>query len=118
MRRQARVRRVYRVGMQDDGAERQVLSADCVLEPGGDVRALGGAVTVALCGHWEHDGACRWPHLTVTEPGDDGVVRVRTTVTVGAAEEEEVRRRFREALEAGTLTGPDGAVSRWHVVRA
>jgi hypothetical protein len=24
-----------------------------------DPRALGGAITVALCGHWEHDGACR-----------------------------------------------------------
>jgi hypothetical protein len=23
-------------------------------------------VTVALCGHWEHDGECRWPHHTRT----------------------------------------------------
>src|SRR5688572_4713476 len=33
----------------------------------GDVRAIGAAVTVALCGHWEHEGPCRWPHLTTTE---------------------------------------------------
>ena len=24
--------------------------------------AVGAAVTTALCGHWEHDGPCRWPH--------------------------------------------------------
>jgi hypothetical protein len=29
-----------------------------------DVRAPGGLVTIALCGHWDHDGPCRWPHRT------------------------------------------------------
>ena len=98
------------------GRRRRVLSADCVLEPGSDERALGGAVTVALCGHWEHDGDCRWPHLTVTETAAGGLVHVRTTVTVAEDEEDEVRRRFREALATGALTGPDGAVSRWRLV--
>lgn len=36
-----------------------------LLDAGGDPRALGGAVTAALCGHWEHDGRCRWPHHTL-----------------------------------------------------
>ena len=35
-----------------------------LLEPGSDERAPGGAVTVALCGHWDHDGPCRWPHFS------------------------------------------------------
>ena len=41
-----------------------VHSAQVRLEPGGDAGAPGAAVTVALCGHWEHDGPCRWPHHT------------------------------------------------------
>jgi hypothetical protein len=102
--------------MREDEARRRVLSADCVLELGSDERALGGAVTVALCGHWEHEGECRWPHLTVTEAASEGLVHVMTTVTVGEDEEDEVRRRFHAALSTGTLTGPDGAVSSWRLV--
>ena len=102
--------------MREDEARTRVLSADCVLDPGSDERALGGAVTVALCGHWEHEGDCGWPHLTVTEAVSEGLVHVRTTVTVGEDEEDEVRRRFHAALSSGTLTGPDGAVSSWRLV--
>ena len=43
-------------------------------------------------------------------------MHVRTTVTVGEDEEDEVRRRFHAALATGALTGPDGAVSRWRLV--
>ena len=39
------------------------------LEPGTDTRAPGGAVTVALCGAWEHDGPCRWPHHSDIDAG-------------------------------------------------
>jgi hypothetical protein len=102
--------------MREDEARTRVLSADCVLDPGSDERALGGAVTVALCGHWEHKGDCRWPHLTVTEDGHGGLVHVRTTVTVGEEDEDEVRRRFHEALATGALAGPGGAVSSWRLV--
>jgi hypothetical protein len=102
--------------MREGGARQRVLSADCVLDPGSDERALGGAVTVALCGHWEHEGECRWPHLTVTEAESGGIVHVRTTVTVGEDEVGEVRRRFRAALATGALAGPDGTVSSWRLV--
>ena len=78
----------------------------------GDVAALGGAVTVALCGHWEHDGDCRWPHLTTVE--QDGAGHV---VTVGfdatATEVDEVRGRIRLGLATGHQTGPDGTTSTW-----
>jgi len=33
-----------------------------MLAEGTDPAAVGAMVTVALCGHWEHDGPCRWPH--------------------------------------------------------
>ena len=29
-----------------------------ILDPGGDSRAPGGAITVALCGHWDHEPPC------------------------------------------------------------
>jgi hypothetical protein len=79
----------------------------------GDPSALGGAVTVALCGHWEHDGPCRWPHHTetVVDDGDD----VRTTVRFDAPAEEveSVRATVVRVLRSGALTGPDGRLTTW-----
>ena len=34
------------------------------LADGADDRAPGAAVTVSLCGHWDHEGDCRWRHHT------------------------------------------------------
>ena len=73
-------------------------------------------MTVALCGHWEHEGPCRWPHRTEASTRADGVTRVRTVVTLDEADEADVRERFRAALDEGGLTGPDGRVSRWRLV--
>ena len=39
-----------------------VHQADVMLAAGTDPATVGAMVTVALCGHWEHDGPCRWPH--------------------------------------------------------
>ncbi len=85
------------------------------LGPDGDPAALGGAVTTALCGHWQHDPPCRWPHESSVRVDGDLVV-VTTTFTADPAEEQEVRRRLDEALAVGSLAGPDGRVSRWSVV--
>ena len=79
----------------------------------GDPAALGGAVTVALCGHWEHDGPCRWPHHNeIHQDGDQLVVTVR----FDAPDDEvpEVRAAIRGAVAGGELTGPDGTVTRWN----
>jgi hypothetical protein len=109
---------LYPGRMPDDTARDRVLSADCVLEPDADERALGGAVTVALCGHWDHEGPCRWPHHNESSNDADGITHVRTTVTLAEADDAEVHRRFHDALAAGDLTGPDGTVSRWRRVTA
>jgi hypothetical protein len=109
---------LYPGRMPDDTARDRVLSADCVLEHDADERALGGAVTAALCGHWDHEGPCRWPHHNESSTDADGITHVRTTVTLAEADDAEVRRRFHDALEAGELTGPDGTVSRWRLVTA
>lgn len=78
----------------------------------GDPAALGGAVTTELCGHWEHDGPCRWPHFTSPEiEGDAGVVTVYFDAP--AEDEQQVRDRIRSALSAGSLVGPDGTTTTW-----
>lgn len=92
-----------------------VHEADAVLTPEADERALGAAVTVALCGHWQHEGACRWPHLT-TIPSRSGTALVaRVVFACGAGEESAVRARISRALRTGRLEGPTG-LSEWRVV--
>jgi len=82
----------------------------------GDERAPGGAITVALCGHWDHEPPCPLaPHHTAAERHGD-VVRLRVLFAAEPADEAEVRRRIDEALGRGELTGPDGVVSRWRLV--
>jgi hypothetical protein len=84
------------------------------LAEGGDPRAPGGAITVALCGHWEHEPPCRWPHHSEMEPEDGGHL-VRTVFTVEPGDEAVVRAKIADALAAGEQAGPDGKVSRWTV---
>ena len=84
------------------------------LAEGADPRAVGGAITVALCGTWDHEPPCRWPHHTDITPDGDGHV-VRTVFTVEPEEEPAVRQRIVQALESGEQAGPDGQVSRWSV---
>jgi hypothetical protein len=83
----------------------------------GDVAALGGAVTVALCGDWEHDGPCRWEHHTTSRPHPEEAGSWLATVQFDAAasEEQQVRELVREALATGSLVGPDGETSTWQL---
>lgn len=92
-----------------------VHAAHVRLAPGGDERAPGGAVTTALCGHWEHEGACRWPHHTDFERRDSQDIQIR--IVVGCREDERaaVQATIVEALDAATLDGPTG-VTTWSVV--
>lgn len=85
-----------------------------VLDPGGDSRAPGGAITIALCGHWDHEPPCPLsPHHTDTSPAGDGTVRLR--VLFATNDEERVRSLIGQALSSGRLTGPDGRVTTWTV---
>ena len=81
----------------------------------GDVGAPGAAITVALCGHWEHEPPCPLaPHHTAAEPEGEEL-RLRTLFAVEPEREQEVRERIREALAAGRVVGPDGRESRWEL---
>jgi len=89
-----------------------VQCAELLLEPGADARAPGGAVTLRLCGSWDHAGPCRWPHETsVTWNEDRGQVRV--VFVVEEEEEEAVRALIDQALAGGECVGPDGKRSSW-----
>jgi hypothetical protein len=79
-----------------------------------DERAPGAAITVALCGHWEHDGPCRWPHHTAVAQTPKGSI-VRTVFVAPEAEQAAVRTKIAIALSAGCLNGPERA-SEWSLI--
>jgi len=82
------------------------------LNDDGDARAPGGAITVALCGGWDHVGQCRWPHRTdVRSEGDVLVVTCRFDAPDD--EVEFVSARIRLAIASGRQRGPDGRVTTW-----
>jgi hypothetical protein len=87
-----------------------------MLDPGGDSAALGGAITVALCGHWEHQPPCPLaPHHTDAVPVGDGRIRLHVQFEADPSDESRVRSLIDQALASGRLTGPDGRVTTWTV---
>jgi hypothetical protein len=79
---------------------RQAYAHDAVLimRPEADVRAPGAAITVALCGHWEHEPPCPLAphHTTATRDGDH--VRLRVLFATEPERVAEVRTRITETL--------------------
>jgi hypothetical protein len=77
-----------------------VFEAQLRLDEGTDPAAPGAAVTIELCGHWEHEGGCRWPHNN--ELGlDSDDPNFRTLFVAPPSEEQEVRERIELALRSG-----------------
>jgi hypothetical protein len=97
---------------------RAVFAHDAVLamESEQDLHAPGGAITVALCGSWEHAPPCPLaPHHTAAERDGD-VVQLRVLFAAEPHDEHEVRRRIADALATGQVVTPSGDVARWRVV--
>jgi hypothetical protein len=92
------------------------LEALVEMAAGADDRAPGGAVTLELCGSWDHEPPCpEAPHHTGTERA--GIrLRVRVLFAVDPARETAVRERIEAALATGHLVGPDGVTSEWRLV--
>lgn len=68
--------------------------AALVMAPDGDIGAPGAAVTVALCGHWDHEPPCPLaPHHTQADRIGDRV-HLRTVFAVEPGGEDEVRQRI------------------------
>jgi hypothetical protein len=74
-----------------------VVEAELELRVGVDPAAVGAAVTVELCGHWEHEGACRWPHNSSID-AEPGPARFRTLFVADEVEAMVVRHRIESAL--------------------
>ena len=86
------------------------------MELGADDRAPGGAITVALCGGWEHEPPCPLaPHHTRTEPAGNEV-RLRVLFAAEPHEEPRVRALIDAALAHGTGATPEGGTSSWRLV--
>jgi hypothetical protein len=79
------------------GTRALVIEAELELDVGLDPAAVGAAVTVELCGHWEHDGPCRWPHNSAIDAGRHPV-GFRTLFVADDAEAEAVRLRVEAVL--------------------
>ena len=77
-----------------------VVEADVKLKEDCDPRAVGAAVTVELCGHWEHEGPCTWPHNSDIDAERDPAL-FRTIYVADADEEPEIRARIERSLNAG-----------------
>ena len=90
--------------------------ATVVTAPNGDDGAPGAAITVALCGHWEHEPPCPLaPHHTRAERAGDEL-RLRTLFVVEPELEDEVRQRIAAALAEGRLVGPGDVVRTWRLL--
>ena len=83
-----------------------VIQADVAFDPGADTRAPGGAVTIALCGSWDHDGSCRWPHQTAVDTSSPHAI-VRVVYVVDDDELGHVRNLIESALTRG---------ADWHTI--
>ena|SRR5215216_3693378 len=78
-------------------ADASVIEAELVLGDGFDPAAVGAAVTVELCGHWEHEGPCRWPHNSAIDTEPD-TARFRTLFVADEREAALVRDPIETAL--------------------
>ena len=74
-----------------------VHEAELQLDGATDPASVGAAVTTALCGHWEHEGPCRWPHNNAIDAGRP-IATFRTLFVAPEAEEAEVRERIEQSL--------------------
>jgi hypothetical protein len=99
-------------------ATRQAFAHDAVLtvDPGGDERAPGGAITVALCGSWSHEPPCPLaPHHTRAHRSGTEVT-LRVLFAAAPADETQVRSLIEEALVRGWGDDPGGVRSSWRLV--
>jgi hypothetical protein len=88
------------------------------LDPDGDDGAPGGAITVALCGSWDHEPPCPLaPHHTRAHRSGSEV-SLRLLFATRPEDEARVRALVEEALDRGWGDGPDGERTAWRLVWA
>ena len=100
-----------------NGRMRHAFAHDAVLSMNSDAdeRAPGAAVTVALCGHWEHEPPCPLsPHHVHAERVENDL-HVRVLFATEAENEREVRGRIERAL-SGQGEFPVGFTTPWRLL--
>ena len=80
-----------------------------------DSKGPGGAVTTALCGDWDHEGGCKWPHYCSITQTDEGSHLLVVSFDSDSKDLEIVTSRIRSALKRGQINDPDGNISYWHI---
>jgi hypothetical protein len=90
--------------------------ARLAMHPDADLRAPGAAVTVALCGSWDHEPPCPLAahHTQADRAGDQ--VRLRMLFAAEPTAELTVRQRIDDALACGQLQGPGAVITRWRLL--
>jgi hypothetical protein len=92
-----------------------VHDAVIAMQTGGSPNALGGAITLALCGSWDHPPPCSLaPHYVTNTPTGE-TVTLRVLFATEPVNEQRVRALIGEALATGQLTVPDGGVATWQL---
>ena len=84
-------------------------------DPGSELGAIGAAVTAELCGRWEHEPPCRWPHNNAAVELEGGRVAFRTVFVAEPTDEGEVRSGIERGLRRGRLAAPEGS-ARWQTL--
>jgi hypothetical protein len=84
------------------------------MEPEADERAPGAAVTVALCGHWDHEPPCPLSPHRVDVDRFDSELHVRVLFAAEPETEAEIRRRIERAL-SGRWRFPAGFTTPWQL---
>jgi hypothetical protein len=88
------------------------------MQPGGSPNAPGGAIAIALCGHWDHPPPCPLaPHHIDNFPSGE-TVTLRVLFATEPNNEQRVRSLIGDALATGRSTGPDGWVTTWQLQSA
>ncbi|HET9873481.1 MAG TPA: hypothetical protein VFP89_12925 [Propionibacteriaceae bacterium] len=84
----------------------------------GDLQAPGAAITVALCGQWEHEPPCPLaPHHTQAERVGHQV-RLRTLFATEPGNEPEVRRLIEAALSGEIADPARSGPPQWRLVNS
>jgi hypothetical protein len=85
------------------------------MQSGGSPNAPGGAITLALCGSWDHPPPCSLaPHYVTNTPTGQSLT-LRVLFATEPVNEQRVRALIGEALATGRLQGPDGGVAIWQL---
>jgi len=85
------------------------------MQAGGSPNAAGAAITVALCGGWDHPPPCPLaPHYTGNASTGE-TITLRVLFATEPVNEQRVRSLIGEALATGQLAVPDGGVATWQL---